>query len=203
MSTILYQSTRPRDLEQSALQVQSTWRRAYSTLVYQSREVSVADSTQILEVWNNKGSGYDVVLTELFVTFIDYDVGARVRLDLFRTSAESTAGGTSASFESATRDVGGGNLTRLNLDTPDHLWLGQQTGLTIKELPTTGPTRSQWLMPVYVEDDPSNALLQRMFAVRPSVVVPEESGFLLVNDTANDPGSSVKVTAYLLIKRNR
>ncbi len=66
-----------------------------------------------------------------------------IRLDLYRTSAVGT-GGTAASYKSATRDVGGGNICPM--DTNNAALPAQ---ITARWLPAGGATISEWLFPTY------------------------------------------------------
>ena len=66
-----------------------------------------------------------------------------VRVDLYRTSAVGT-GGTAASYKSATRDVGGGNICPM--DTANAALPAQ---ITARWLPTGGATISEWMIATY------------------------------------------------------
>ena len=123
------------------------------------------------DLFNAAGSGKVIDVRGIWIV-PDTDVALTgalaVRVDLYRTSAVGT-GGTAHSYKSATRDVGGGNITPM--DTANAALPAQ---ITARWLPTGGATISEWMLATYSlgeETATSMAYISQYQNILPQLVV--------------------------------
>lgn len=116
------------------------------TYLYQTPAAAVGADKLYFDLFNATGSGKVIDVRGLWAipkTDVAVVGALGIRLDLYRTSTVGT-GGTAASYKSATRDVGGGNICPM--DTNNAALAAQ---ITARWLPTAGATISEWMIATY------------------------------------------------------
>lgn len=116
------------------------------TYLYATPAAAVGADKLYFDLFNASGSGKVIDVRGIWLiakTDVAVTGALAIRVDLYRTSAVGT-GGTVASYKSATRDVGGGNICPM--DTANAALPAQ---ITARWLPTAGATISEWMIPTY------------------------------------------------------
>ncbi len=114
--------------------------------IYATPAAAVGADKLYCDLFNAAGSGKIIDIRGIWLipkTDVAVTGAVAIRVDLYRTSAVGT-GGTAASYKSATRDVGGGNICPM--DTNNAALPAQ---ITARWLPTGGATISEWCIPNY------------------------------------------------------
>jgi hypothetical protein len=165
------------------------------TYFYCTPPISVGSNKLLCDLFNATGSGKVMnILGIWLIPKLDVAVtGAlAIRVDLYRTSAVGT-GGTEASTNSDTVDVGGGNFTKFDENNA-----AIPAQITARVAPTGGATISRWLFPSNVAPEESNTsmgyLAQQQnlipqFMRGQRLVVRENSGILLRQGSVASVGS--------------
>jgi hypothetical protein len=173
------------------------------TYFYCSPPIAVGASKLMIDLFNATGSGKVMDIRGLWLS-PKLDVAVTgvvgVRLDLFRTSAVGT-GGTAASVDSATVDVGGGNLTKFDEDNT-----AIPAQITARVAPAGGATISRWLFPMHFfpeETNPSGFLTSGinwipMFSFGQKLTVRENTGILIKQNSVASVGSVSILIAFSL-----
>jgi hypothetical protein len=174
------------------------------TYFYCSPPIAVGVSKLLCDLFNATGSGKVIDLRGIWlIPKLDAAVtGAlAVRVDLYRTSAVGT-GGTAASTDSATVDVGGGNFTKF-----DESNAAIPAQITARVAPTGGATISRWLFPNNVAPEESNTSMGYLtqwqnlipaFLYGQKIVVRENTGILLKQGGVASVGSVSVLIAFTL-----
>lgn len=174
------------------------------TYFYCTPPIAVGASKLWCDIFNATGSGKVMDIRGLWVIpKLDVAiVGAvAVRLDMYRTSAVGT-GGTAASTDSATVDVGGGNFTKF-----DESNTAIPAQITARVAPAGGATISRWLFPMnYAPEETNNAtgyLTQGInmiptFTYGQKITVRENTGILIKQGSVASVGSGSILVAFTL-----
>ncbi len=173
------------------------------TYFYTSPSIAVGASKLMLDLFNATGSGKVLDIRGLWlIAKSDVAVVGAVaaRFDLFRTSTVGT-GGTAASVDSATVDVGGGNITMF-----DESNAAVPAQITARVAPTAGATNSRWLFPIFAfpeETAVAAHLLQfqnaiPMFTYGQKLVVRENTGICIRQGSVASVGSFSFLIAFTL-----
>lgn len=173
------------------------------TYLYCTPPIAVGASKLHFDLFNATGSGKTMDIRGLWMMpKLDVAVtgAVAVRLDLYRTSAVGT-GGTTASIESATIDVGGGNFNRT-----DPAMTALPAQITARVFPSGGATISRWLFPFNVAPEESNTSMGyfvQSVNVLPEImghhlVVPENTGILVKQGSVASVGSVTFLVAFTL-----
>ena len=179
------------------------------TYFYCTPPIAVGASKLHADIFNATGSGKimdirGVWLIQKLDVAVTGVVG--VRMDLYRTSAVGT-GGTAASTDSPTIDVGGGNFTKF-----DELNAAIPAQITARVAPTGGATISRWLFPSFSSPEeamtatgsgPTGFLTQYqnlipMFTYGQKLVVRENTGVLFKQGAVASVGSVSILVAFSL-----
>lgn len=116
------------------------------TYLYTTPAAAVGADKLYFDFFNATGSGKIIDVRGIWAvpkTDVAVTGALAIRVDLYRTSAVGT-GGTVASYKSATRDVGGGNICPFDTDNA-----ALPAQITARWLPTAGATISEWILPTY------------------------------------------------------
>lgn len=171
---------------------------------YCSPPIAVGANKLLVDIFNASGSGkiMDVRGVWLIPKLDAAVTGAlAIRVDIFRTSAIGT-GGTAASTDSATRDVGGGNFTRFDENNA-----AIPAQITARVAPSGGATASRWFLPTNVAPEESNTSqgymtqwqnLIPVFPYAQKLVVRENSGLLFQQGPVASVGSVSILIAFTL-----
>jgi len=174
------------------------------TYFYCSPPVAVGANKLLVDLFNAVGSGKVMDIRGIWlIPKLDAAVtGAlSIRVDLYRTSAIGT-GGTAASVDSATMDVGGGNFTRFDEDNA-----AIPAQVTARVAPSGGATISRWLFPTNAAPEESNTSMGYMtqwqnlipqFPYGQKLVVREGQGILLKQGPVASVGSVSALIAFTL-----
>lgn len=174
------------------------------TYFYCSPPIAVGVSKLHCDIFNATGSGkvMDIRGVWLIPKLDVAVVGAvAIRMDLYRTSAVGT-GGTVASVDSATVDVGGGNFTKF-----DESNAAIPAQITARVAPTGGATISRWLFPSNIAPEETNTSmgylsqwqnLIPMFTFGQKLVVRENTGILFKQGAVASVGSVSILVAFTL-----
>lgn len=174
------------------------------TYFYCSPPIAVGSEKLLVDIFNATGSGkvMDIRGAWLIPKLDAALTGAlAVRVDLYRTSAVGT-GGTAASADSATRDVGGGNFTKF-----DESNAAIPSQITARVVPTGGATISRWLFPSNVAPEESNTSMGYLtqwqnlipaFSFGQKLVVRENTGLLFKQGAVASVGSVSILLAFTL-----
>lgn len=121
---------------------------------YMTPRIAVGADKLMADLFLAAAAKIDLILRGLWaIPQLDTAVAGvlSARYDLYRTSAIGT-GGTAASSDSATRDVGGGNFWKFDESMP-----ALDANLTARVAPGGGATISRWLFPVEVATEETTA----------------------------------------------
>lgn len=174
------------------------------TYFYCSPPILVGASKLLVDIFNATGSGkvMDVRGVWLIPKLDAAVTGAlAVRVDMYRTSTVGT-GGTAASTDSPTIDVGGGNFTKF-----DESNAAIPAQITARATPTGGATISRWLFPSNVAPEEGNTSmgylsqwqnLIPMFSFGQKIAVRENSGILFKQGPVASVGSVSVLVAFTL-----
>jgi hypothetical protein len=174
------------------------------TYFYCSPPIVVGAEKLHCDIFNATGSGKVMDIRGIWIIpKLDAAVtGAlAVRIDLYRTSAVGT-GGTAASADSATRDVGGGNFTKF-----DESNTAIPAQITARVAPTGGATISRWLFLNNAAPEESNTSMGYLtqwqnllpaFAFGQKFVVRENTGILFKQGAVASVGSVSFLVAFTL-----
>jgi hypothetical protein len=173
------------------------------TYFYCTPPVAVGASKLMCDLFNATGSGKVMDIRGVWLTpKLDVAVtgAVAVRLDLYRTSAVGT-GGTAASTDSATVDVGGGNFTKF-----DESNAALPAQITARVAPSGGATISRWIFPMnYFPEETNTAGYFAssinwipMFTYGQKLVVRENTGLLVKQNTVASVGSVSILIAFTL-----
>jgi hypothetical protein len=174
------------------------------TYFYCSPPVAVGASKLLVDLFNATGSGKVLDIRGVWL-IPKLDVGVTgvvaVRVDMYRTSAVGT-GGTAASVDSATLDVGGGNFTKF-----DETNAAIPAQITARVAPTGGATISRWLFPSNVAPEETNTSMGYLtqwqnlipqFFYGQKLTVRENSGVLFKQGAVASVGSVSVLVAFTL-----
>ena len=174
------------------------------TYFYCTPPIAVGASKLFCDIFNATGSGkvLDIRGAWLIPKLDVAVVGAvAVRMDMYRTSAVGT-GGTAASTDSATIDVGGGNFTKF-----DESNAAIPAQITARVAPAGGATISRWLLPTNVAPEESNTSMGYLsqwqnliptFLYGQKLVVRENTGVLFKQGAVASVGSVSILVAFTL-----
>lgn len=174
------------------------------TYFYCTPPTVVGASKLHCDIFNATGSGKVMDIRGVWlVPKLDVAVTGVVaaRIDVYRTSAVGT-GGTAASTDSATPDIGGGNFTRF-----DESNTAIPAQITARVVPTGGATISRWLFPTYTATEESATsmgyILQYQnlipaFIFGQKLVVRENTGILFKQGTVASVGNISIMVAFTL-----
>lgn len=174
------------------------------TYFYCTPPIAAAASKVYCDLFNATGSGKVMDIRGIWlIPKLDVAVAGvvSVRMDLYRTSSVGT-GGTAASIDSATVDVGGGNFTRFD---ENNTALPAQ--ITARVAPAGGAVISRWLFPTNVateETATSMGYLSQwqnlipMFTYGQKLVVRENTGVCLKQGAVASVGSVSILIAFTL-----
>lgn len=174
------------------------------TYFYCSPPIAVGISKLWVDIFNATGSGKIMDIRGVWlIPKLDVAVtgAVAVRVDLYRTSAVGT-GGTAASTDSATVDVGGGNFTKF-----DESNTAIPAQITARVAPTGGATISRWLFPSnYAPEEAATsqgyiAQWQNLipnFSFGQKFVVRENTGILFKQGAVASVGSGSILVAFAL-----
>lgn len=174
------------------------------TYIYTTPAIAVGASKLLADLFNATGSGKVMRVLD-YRAFPKLDAAVTgavaVRVDLYRTSAIGT-GGTAASADSATIDVGGGNFVKL-----DESNSALPAGITARVAPAGGATISRWLYPVYLnpeESAGSSGYMHQNYNLIPKypwaqrLVVRENTGLLFKQGAVASVGSVIIRVVFTL-----
>ena len=174
------------------------------TYFYCSPPIAVGANKLLVDLFNATGSGKVMDIRGVWlVPKLDVAVtsAVAVRVDLYRTSAVGT-GGTAASVDSATPDVGGGNFTKF-----DESNAAIPSQITARVIPTGGATISRWMFPSnYAPEESATsqgyiAQWQNLipnFSFGQKIVVRENTGLLFKQGAVASVGSVSILIAFTL-----
>lgn len=174
------------------------------TYFYCTPPIVVGASKLFCDIFNATGSGKVMDIRGAWlIPKLDVAVAGAVavRMDIYRTSAIGT-GGTAASTDSATIDVGGGNLTKFDENNT-----AIPAQITARVAPAGGATISRWLFPTNVAPEESNTSmgylsqwqnLIPMFSFGQKLVVRENTGILFKQGGVASVGSVSILVAFTL-----
>ena len=174
------------------------------TYFYCGPPTTVGANKLHLDLFNATGSGKIIDIRGIWlVPKLDVAVvgAVAVRVDLYRTSAVGT-GGTAASTDSATVDVGGGNFTKF-----DETNTAIPAQITARVVPTGGATISRWLFPNNYAPEEANTSMGYLaqwqnlipaFTFGQKLVVRENTGILLKQGAVASVGSVSILIAFTL-----
>jgi len=175
------------------------------TYFYMTPPIAASANRLWFDIFNATGSGKVMDIRGLWL-IPKNDVAVTgvvaVRLHLYRTSAVGT-GGTEASYDSVTPDVGGGNFTKfdeLNDDLPAQI--------TARVIPGGGATISRWMFPIHYSPEELGTsaggyLIQGInmiptFLYGQKLIVRENTGLLVRQGAVNSVGSGSVLVAFTL-----
>jgi hypothetical protein len=174
------------------------------TYFYCTPPIAVGANKLHADIFNATGSGKIIDVRGIWlIPKLDAAVtGAlAIRMDVYRTSAVGT-GGTAASADSATVDVGGGNFTKF-----DESNAAIPAQITARVAPAGGATISRWLFPSNVAPEESNTSQGYMtqwqnlvpsFLYGQKLVVRENTGLLFKQGPVASVGSVSILIAFTL-----
>lgn len=179
------------------------------TYFYCTPPIAVGANKLLADLFNATGSGKVMDVRGVWlIPKLDVAVTGvvAVRIDLYRTSAVGT-GGTAASTDSATPDVGGGNFTKF-----DESNAAVPAQITARVAPTAGATISRWLFPTSYSPEeamtatgsgPTGYLSQfqnliPMFSFGQKLTVRENTGLLFKQGAVASVGSMSILIAFTL-----
>lgn len=174
------------------------------TYFYCSPPIAVGANKLHVDLFNATGSGKVMDIRGIWlIPKLDVAVtgAVAVRIDVYRTSAVGT-GGTSASVDSATVDVAGGNFTKFDESNG-----AIPSQITARVAPSGGATISRWLFPSNVAPEESNTSMGYLtqwqnlipaFTYGQKLVVRENTGILIKQGAVASVGSVTTLVAFTL-----
>lgn len=174
------------------------------TYFYCTPPIAVGANKLLCDIFNATGSGKVIDIRGVWlIPKLDAAVtgAVAVRVDLYRTSAIGT-GGTAASVDSATPDVGGGNFTKFDENNA-----AVPAQITARVAPGGGATISRWLFPSNVAPEESNTsmgyltqwqnLIPQLFYGQ-KLAIRENTGILFKQGAVASVGSVSILVAFTL-----